>query len=327
MTCTLHLSTIGVPIYVGLLGLLSSCAIAQGAIDGGEYKGPNGVLSVRIPKASNWAGVPYAVTNLNTPGNSEHDGVMFHAGDFGTYVVAGAGWMTADSAALMDKDDPRAVLRNLSQATLMQWRKDLAALPPVAQESFVDTPHGQAIVRVYRAEKGSFLARAQGRRPTREDTFDTNIASMLARRGPAVVYVLAQYDSTPNDAGAVTNMADELFRNLTILPVRSAAIVPQSSVAHVEDCAVWGYRDNDHFGAINKCKDPMRIQFMLTNDQRVIEREVKPGEFFDTELTSNQVERTRWLFTACPVGYVPSVPFLLKHEDEIQASRYNCSKK
>lgn len=327
MTCTLRLSTIGVSIYVGLLGLFPSCAMAQGAIEGGEYRGPNGVLSIRIPKASNWAGVPYAVTNLNTPGNSEHDRVMFHVGDFGTYVVAGVGWIPADSAALMDKDDPRTVLRNLSQATLMQWRKDLSALPAVAQESFVDTPHGQAIVRVYRAEKGSFLARAQGRRPTREDTFDTNIASMLARRGFAVVYVLAQNDSSPNDAGAVTNMADESFRNLTILPARSAAIVPQTSVAHAEDCAVWGYRDNDHFGAVNKCKDPMRIQFMLTNDQRVIEREVKPGEFFDTGLTSNQVERTRWLFTACPVGYVPSVPFLLKHEDEIQASRYNCSRK
>lgn len=327
MTCTLHFSTIGAPICVGLLCIFSTHAIAQGSVQDGEYKGPNGVLSVRIPKASNWAGVPYAVTNLSTPGDSEHDRVMFHVGDFGTYAVVAAGRVPADSAASMDKDDPRTVLRNLSQATLMQWRKDLVVFPTVVQESFVESPHGEAIVRVYRAEKGSFLAHAQGRRPTREDAFDTNIASMVARRGLIVVYALAQNDSSPNDAGTVMNMANELLQNLTILPTRAAATVSQTSVAHVEDCTVWGYRDNNHFAAGNKCKDPVRIQFMLTNDQRVIEGEVKPGELFDTGLTSSQVERTRWLSTACPVGYVPSVPFLLKHEDEIQASRYNCLKK
>ncbi len=75
-------------------------------------------------------------------------------------------------------------------------------------------------------------------------------------------------------------------------------------MAHAEDCAVWGYRrDNDHFSVFNKCKDPILIQFMLTNDQRVIESEVKPDDFFDTGQTSEQVESTRWLFTACSIGY------------------------
>lgn len=113
------------------------------------------------------------------------------------------------------------------------------------------------------------------------------------------------------------------FRNVD---PRSAAIFPQTSVAHVEDCTEWRYRD-DRFGAVNNCKDSSSIQFMLTKDQRVIEREVKPGEFFDTRLTRNQVEGSHWLFTACPVGYVPSVPFSLKYQDELQGSRYNCSRK
>jgi hypothetical protein len=326
MTRTLRLSTIRASIHIGILGLLSAGAIAQGTVRDGEYMSPNGMFSVRAPKPSNWANVPYAVTNLNTTGNADHDEVMFHAGDFGTYLVAGAGRVPADSAALMNKDDARTVLRNLSQATLMKWRADLGALPSVVQESFIESPHGEAIVRVYRAEKGSFLARAQGRRPTREDTFDTNIASLVTRQGAVIVYALAQNDSSPNDAGAVAKMATDLFRDMTIMPVRSAAISQQTSVAHVEDCTVWGYRD-DRFGAVNKCKDPMRIQFMLTNDQRVIEREVEPGAFFDTGLSSNQVESTRWLFTACPFGYIPSVPFSLKYEDELLASRYNCSRK
>jgi hypothetical protein len=249
---------------------------------------------------------------------------MFHAPDFGIYLVVGARRVPADSAALMDKDDPRTVLRNLSQATLMGWRRDLGVLPAMAQESFIESRYGEAIVRVYLAEKGSFLARAQGRRPARDDAFDTNIASMVARQGSVVVYVLAQNDSSPS-VGTVTNMAIEFFRDVTIIPVRSQAVFPQTSVAHVEECTVWGYRD-DRFGAVNKCKDPVRIQFMLTNDQRVIEREVGPGEFFDTGLSSNQVESTMWLFTACPFGHTPSVPFLLKYEDELGASRYNCSR-
>jgi len=177
------------------------------------------MFSVRIPKPSNWAGVPYAIANLNTTGDSQYDKVMFHVGDFGTYLVASTGLAPADSVALMDKDDPRTVLRNLSQATLMAWRRDLGALPVVAQESFIESPYGEAIVRVYLAEKGSFLAKAQGRRPTRDDAFDTNIASIVARQGPVIVHVIAQNDSSPN-ASTVTKMAIEFFRDMKVLAVR-----------------------------------------------------------------------------------------------------------
>lgn len=325
MTRIFLLSIIKASICGGILGLLSAAAIAQGTVRNGEYMSQNGMFSVKVPKPSNWANVPYTVTTLNTSRRTDHDEVMFHAGDFGIYLVVGVGRVSVDSAALMDKDDARTVLGNLSQATLMRWRGDLGALPSVVQESFLDSPHGQAIVRVYRAEKGSLLARAQGRRPTREDAFDTNIASMVTRQASVIVYALAQNDTSPNDAGAVAKMAAELFRDVTITPVRSTAISPQTTMAHVEDCAEWGYR-NDRFGVINKCKDPMRIQFMLANDEHVMEREVKPGEFLDTGRSSEQVESTRWLFTACPIGYAPSVSFSLKYEDEIVASRYHCSK-
>jgi len=299
----------------------------QGSISGDTYTSPNRLFSIRIPKPSNWAGVPYTVTNFDTTGSADHDDVIFRAADFGIYLVAGVGRVPADSAALMDKDDARTVLRNLSQATLMKWRADLGALPPVVQESFIESPHGQVIVRVYRAEKGSFLARAQGRRPTREDAFDTNIASLVHRQGSVIVYALAQNDSSPNDAGTVAKMATDLFRDMTIMPVQSAAVSPQqTSVAHLENCIEWGYRNN-HYGAVNECKESASIHFMLINDERVIKGEVEPGAFFDTGLTGNQVSSSRLLFTACPVGYVPSVPFSTKYQDEIQASRYNCIKK
>jgi len=71
-------------------------------------------------------------------------------------------------------------------------------------------------VRVYRVPKGSFLARAQGRRPTPDDTFDTNIASMVARRGAVVVFALAQNDASPDDRDAAARMAEEVLAGLTV---------------------------------------------------------------------------------------------------------------
>jgi hypothetical protein len=120
----------------------------------------------------------------------------------------------------MDKDEPKVVLKNLSEATLMGWRTDFSALPEVSEESFRDSKHGDAIVRVYRARKGSILVRAQGRRPTRDDAFDTNIASVVARRGAIVVFVLAQNDSSPNDPKNLVKMATELFDDLMVAAVR-----------------------------------------------------------------------------------------------------------
>jgi hypothetical protein len=52
------------------------------------------------------------------------------------------------------------------------------------------------------------------------------------------------------------------------------AISSQTSVAHVEDCTEWRYRD-DRYGAVNHSKDSSSIQFMLTKDLHVIEGEVK----------------------------------------------------
>lgn len=220
MTLALRLLTSLALLQVAILSLDTACAVAQGTVRDGEYTSPNRMFSARIPKPSNWASVPYAITNLSTTGDSQYDKVMFHVGDFGIYLVASARLVPADSTALMDKDDPRTVLRNLSQATLMAWRTDFDAIPVITQESFVESQYGEAIVRVYRAEKGSFLASAQGRRPTRDDTFDTNIASIVARQGPIVVHVLAQNDSSPNDAGAIAKMATEFFGDMKVSPVR-----------------------------------------------------------------------------------------------------------
>jgi hypothetical protein len=195
-----------------VFSLFPSLSGAQGEVRDGQYTSPNRLFVVNIPKP-----VPYAITVLDTKGDSRYDKVMFHVKDFGQYHVISARILPSHSVSLMDQDSHRTVLRNVSQVSLMAWRTDLPTLPEVTQESFFDTKYGEAIMRVYRAKKGSFLATAQGRRPTPSDVFDTNIASIVARQGSLVVYVLAQDDSSPQTAATVTNMATDMFRDMNVL--------------------------------------------------------------------------------------------------------------
>jgi hypothetical protein len=213
--------TIAALIVTSVLASPVLCALAQDTIRKREYAGPNGVLSVSVPRAPNWAGVPYKITALDPKGDSRYDKVMFHADDFGQYLVAGARVVPTRSISEMDKDEPRTVLRNISQAALFGWRTDLPTVPEIARESWIDTKYGEAIIRVYRAKKGSFLIkdqapRREGRPPTRDDAFDTNIASIVARQGPIVVFVLAQNDWSPDDPDVVVRMATELFQDLRV---------------------------------------------------------------------------------------------------------------
>jgi hypothetical protein len=99
----------------------------------------------------------------------------------------------------------------------MGWRRDFSTLPGVSEESFFDLIYGEAIVRVYHAKKGSFLASAKGRKPTPDDAFDTNIASVVARRGKVVVFVLVQDDSKPDSPSVLKEKADQIFRSLKVL--------------------------------------------------------------------------------------------------------------
>jgi hypothetical protein len=220
MIYALRLSAIKALLYVPTLGLLTACAISQGTIRDGEYTSPNGMFTVQVPKPSNWAGVPYSITVLDNHGDNQYDKVMFHVGDFGEYLVVGARVVPANSVSAMDRDDNRTVLRNLSEASLMGWRGDFSALPEISEESFFDSKYGEAILRVYRAKKGSFLARAQGRRPTPDDVFDTNIASIVARQGLLVVFVLAQDDSLPDSTQVVKEKADQMFRDMKLRQVQ-----------------------------------------------------------------------------------------------------------
>jgi len=203
-------------ISVSLLALFISPAFTQDTTNNPEYTSPNSIFSINIPRAPNFASVPYKVTALDTKGDMQYDKVMLHADDFGQYIVIGVRVMPTPAVSTMDKDNPQMVLNNLSEGTLLGWRNDLGELPDITQESLLDTKYGKAVIRVYRAKKGSILVKAQGRQPTRDDAFDTNIASIVARQGALVVFVLAENDTSPHDSNAVVRMATEIFKDIRV---------------------------------------------------------------------------------------------------------------
>jgi hypothetical protein len=211
-----RLAIITVLVSTLLLALPVPPAFAQDATSNPEYTSPNRIFSINIPRAPNFASVPYKVTVLDTNGDKQYDKVMFHADDFGQYLVIGVRALPTPAVTAMDKDEPQKVLRNLSEAVLMGWRNDFDELPEIVQESSLDTKYGKALIRVYRARKGSILVKAQGRRPTRNDAFDTNIASIVARGGALVVFVLAENDTSPDDGTAVVRMATSLFQDIRV---------------------------------------------------------------------------------------------------------------
>jgi len=202
------------------LSLLTACATTPITINEGEYTSPNRMFSTIVPEPSNWANLPYAITVLNASGDNQHDKVMFHVGDFGEYLVVSARKMPLNSSLLMDKDDHRTVLQNISEATLMSWRHDFSEIPEISEESFIDSLYGEAIIRVYRAKKGSLLTKTHGQKTIADDRFDTNIASIVARKGEFVAYILLEIDSDPDSSHAIKEKASQVFRNLRILPTQ-----------------------------------------------------------------------------------------------------------
>ncbi len=106
---------------------------------------------------------------------------------------------------------------------------------------------------------------------------------------------------------------------LVLLMATDAAA--QQVKAHMEACTQWG-RAGSGVGTRNSCDRPISILFMALADQHVVEREVAPGAWFDSGAASDLSDG--WMFTACPVGYAPSVRFAAENKTAILDSLYNC---
>ena len=104
-----------------------------------------------------------------------------------------------------------------------------------------------------------------------------------------------------------------------MLALAAASANTQSVKAHMEACTRWGHLGAE-FGTRNSCDSPVVILFMALGDRHVVEREVAPGAWFGSgaDLSAG------WMFTACPVGYVPNLRFAVENKDAILDSLYNC---
>jgi hypothetical protein len=96
----------------------------------------------------------------------------------------------------------------------------------------------------------------------------------------------------------------------------------QPVMAHMEACLEWGDLGGQ-FGAANICNKPTTVLFMTLADEHVTEQEVAPGGHFNSG-AAKPVGLDAWMFTACPVGYAPSVRFVAANANVILPSLYNC---
>jgi hypothetical protein len=108
--------------------------------------------------------------------------------------------------------------------------------------------------------------------------------------------------------------------SLCLLLLARSAAAQYPARAHMEGCLVWSVAKGNLI-VRNECSRPMTVMFMSFDDQHVMQSEVAPGAWFDTGRRAGEVE---FMFTACPVGFVPSLRFAIENKKPISDSLYNC---
>lgn len=94
---------------------------------------------------------------------------------------------------------------------------------------------------------------------------------------------------------------------------------------HLEACTKWS-EQNGSFGFVNGCGEPVALLLVQLNGERRFDRVVWPGERFETGVPEKTIDAAGWLFTACPAGYGPSVPFTAENRSAILKGQYECVK-
>jgi Ig-like domain from next to BRCA1 gene/HEAT repeats len=193
----------------------------RGVVSGDKYGSPRNWFSVQVPKSSNFANIPFSIqdTSVNQPKVGNYDLVAFEVKDFGEALITGVRQISDDVLDKRKQDDNRTVLSNLAYKALYDWR-NFPIKPKVVEEKYLSTPHGESLLRVYMAEKGSLLAGAAGRRPTASDTFDTLIAVIVAKQKNHYVYAIAENDAEGEGAAknkeALKQRAQSFFESVMV---------------------------------------------------------------------------------------------------------------
>ncbi len=187
-------------ILTSLLGL-TACGLLpytqpklQGSVSGRTYSSPSGLFKVEIPLMAN----PFVKTPLMADFARKDPFVMEQVGfivpDLGELYIAGVRRIPGEVLSAMERSNHRENLGHMADQTLLDWRPLPKETKPF-EDKFVSTRFGEALVRVYLSPKGSALISATNRKPTKEDTFDTLIAVLVARKESWHLYVITEFDS------------------------------------------------------------------------------------------------------------------------------------
>jgi len=122
-----------------------------------------------------------------------------------------------------------------------------------------------------------------------------------------------------NDTMATLLLAKALFYNLC------QTAISQEMKPHAEQCIQWSH-SHAQPGVMNICDKTIVIVFILERasgpELKTEQLVIKGGQFH----ADQRLSRTPWRFTACPEGYVSSVPLNAEYLDRIRASDYGCVK-
>jgi hypothetical protein len=113
-----------------------------------------------------------------------------------------------------------------------------------------------------------------------------------------------------------------LMGALLAVPALAMAQQPKQSRAHMEACVRWIATAGQYL-TLNSCDTAISIQFMALADGRTVERDVLPGNQFESG-PMDPTKPTEMIFTVCPTGYRPSVRFARENAETISESLYNC---
>lgn len=115
-------------------------------------------------------------------------------------------------------------------------------------------------------------------------------------------------------------MTRALVYGLALLVAATGAAAQEGTSAHMEGCLIWSGRGG--VGVRNECSRPIAFMFMTFDDQQVATADLPPGGRFMADAEWGQAGG--FMFSACPAGYKPNVPFLLKNKEAIGLSLYYC---
>lgn len=187
----------------------------KGKVKEGTYTSPRDWFSVKIPDPSNWATAPFEIQDTTEKNGKNYDLVAFYVKDFGEVFLASERHLHDTILAEMQEDDHRTVLSKSSTYALFDWRRNFPTEPMIVEEKFVDTRHGEALLRVFLAKDGSLLEVVKGgeSRP-----FDTLIAVIVARKERRMLWAIAENDSEPEDKEALKRKLQAFFENIVLNP-------------------------------------------------------------------------------------------------------------